>query len=1239
MDVAAGLNLRDLGRLVQDQSEKEDLKMVSFILMKELSAKGVDQAILWPNHQPKVYLPIADSQEWTAGLQGFLDQFCASQGSESGVFYLNAFTADDWAFDETNARVVGLTEDRLTIIIPPPAARYIFFVDIPWGNILEVALNSKTRIDLTLKPTTDSWTYVVNAEPSSNIEAVIDFGSSDDAKDTLKCIQDKCRASPTSAQRLSSQLPRSSDGPILSADADEDEMELKPINPSAGGASAALRERRSRLTIGRGSQRPTARNPGGGPSQTGGTGEQSQQRAGRPSGPRHSLLSSDVNENDGLNGLNPERRVSQKEIHGRDTGQPGQQRNNREVSMSNVEKDDGVNGDGEEEDGKEEDGEVGQVLAAPQRNTTDGVGRDKQDKPARVTGPSPHSDASEKRSSLNKKFRPSLKTTTATPQPRTQPAKMEHSANNTKFFEVPSESPEASTSSEKPKKGGGTKPTRGRLRKGQSRGAMAPMSRDRKRKGAKEGISDDDGDFKVPPRLGPTVTDSNRVTRSAAARNSVVTSDNQDNSGKMSENIVRKPKKTGLSQEVAMEISSADESESSAENAEDGAVSTRQTKAPSRIPLKVEALTLTTNKNSHVDVFRKPRLGIVEFDRQGARNQGHHQVHHTPAPTTPFPKTYSSGKPKTKKGVFGELIDSEEQLSAKWSLESKVTGKRPAEAGVSQGREKRKSTSSLDEKQEKQYQPSASLRPKSKGPETLPEGSTSTKASPLWKPDDNTAPFGCPSSPLARQPSPHVLQSPDQSFEGGQNVREHTHVPEKPKRDSRDLSMFANAPDALATQKAGGQPSSPPLVEDRPASFMQDTQTPRPLVSKPPLNNMAAMGKYRAELDEENGQSAAPSFKSQPIPAFTETTEPPYLPYSFLTQNVIQQATPRVEHQAQPYIHQKLQLTAPRVSFNVESNLPQEPRLEKPKRITRLNREAPYKHKKHIFTINEAPDSPGIPRAHQRSQVQPKSVLSSNRKKVPEPPEADSKAITAHVPQKMLGISKSLQTPAHPPADPFNGATPTPEKGKNETHFMRKLRGKLEAKGVEPVEEPLKPNDGNFGHGQFADEEDPDRTLVEMLDDDIGMGLEDDRSSSEESSSFEEVPDELTEEMVWEASLKPHQRDMFDVLTRISRHFIRHLVDAETAIEDIVSDYDRDTTHLIEQMEVSHRKEYETQRKALAHARTRMSGALTHINDQITSSEKHARSTLVGHNWEEQPAESKRQISKLNGILNQMGRK
>jgi len=79
--------------------------------------------------------------------------------------------------------------------------------------------------------------------------------------------------------------------------------------------------------------------------------------------------------------------------------------------------------------------------------------------------------------------------------------------------------------------------------------------------------------------------------------------------------------------------------------------------------------------------------------------------------------------------------------------------------------------------------------------------------------------------------------------------------------------------------------------------------------------------------------------------------------------------------------------------------------------------------------------------------------------------------------------------------------------------------------------------------------------------------------SSHSSTSAEHEPSPRTpprssqaEEMEWEATLQPHQRDMHDLLMRVSKRVLRHVVDNETAVTDIADVYANDGEHYVNEL-------------------------------------------------------------------------
>ncbi|KAK7558621.1 hypothetical protein IWX49DRAFT_553776 [Phyllosticta citricarpa] len=272
-------------------------------------------------------------------------------------------------------------------------------------------------------------------------------------------------------------------------------------------------------------------------------------------------------------------------------------------------------------------------------------------------------------------------------------------------------------------------------------------------------------------------------------------------------------------------------------------------------------------------------------------------------------------------------------------------------------------------------------------------------------------------------------------------------------------------------------------------------------------------------------------------------------------------------------------------------------------------------------------------------------IMSSNRKKVPDPPLASSKAITSHAPEHMLEHSKLLNTPARPEADPFT----SPKTCKGESAFMAMVRERTEAQGTRPVKPELEPQTpGLEALINARSENDPDKTLVnddEFLDDafsdtSVASTLDEDEAEGDE----DEEPCEKNRhpsEMDWEASLKPHQQNLSFILSRISERLVRHLIDSETAIEDVVAAYEHDGMQLIELMEQVHKEEYQRERGAVTKARTELSSVLERIDGKVRKDKKRYESRNNALNAEAAApsgalSKTKEQIRALEGILNDL---
>ncbi|KAK3197028.1 hypothetical protein GRF29_1536g305715 [Pseudopithomyces chartarum] len=81
------------------------------------------------------------------------------------------------------------------------------------------------------------------------------------------------------------------------------------------------------------------------------------------------------------------------------------------------------------------------------------------------------------------------------------------------------------------------------------------------------------------------------------------------------------------------------------------------------------------------------------------------------------------------------------------------------------------------------------------------------------------------------------------------------------------------------------------------------------------------------------------------------------------------------------------------------------------------------------------------------------------------------------------------------------------------------------------------------------------------------------------------------EETEWEASLKPYQRDLNTQLLRVSNRVIRHIVDSESAVDEIADAYAQDGERSLDLLLQGHEKESEAARKEVKKRKARIGRA------------------------------------------------
>ncbi|KAI4240336.1 MAG: hypothetical protein LQ352_007656 [Teloschistes flavicans] len=221
--------------------------------------------------------------------------------------------------------------------------------------------------------------------------------------------------------------------------------------------------------------------------------------------------------------------------------------------------------------------------------------------------------------------------------------------------------------------------------------------------------------------------------------------------------------------------------------------------------------------------------------------------------------------------------------------------------------------------------------------------------------------------------------------------------------------------------------------------------------------------------------------------------------------------------------------------------------------------------------------SPGSVAPRITHKKEARFIRSSNSKRHPSSPNAPSAILTGIEAHEAGPLDLLVNGQSHDflitskTQDPFIGA-----KNGQRTGFLDKLRRAHEGRGektkVAGHDTTLKQRPHRH---REAVEEDPDKTLVEDTKKPsrrhrraAPMTTE----SSETSSSHEQSQSSPSSEereaaaQRWRDALEPHQHNMLEVLSEISHELVGHLIDAETAVEDVVDDYQRRGNRMIERL-------------------------------------------------------------------------
>lgn len=164
------------------------------------------------------------------------------------------------------------------------------------------------------------------------------------------------------------------------------------------------------------------------------------------------------------------------------------------------------------------------------------------------------------------------------------------------------------------------------------------------------------------------------------------------------------------------------------------------------------------------------------------------------------------------------------------------------------------------------------------------------------------------------------------------------------------------------------------------------------------------------------------------------------------------------------------------------------------------------------------------------------------------------------------------------------------------------------------------------------DDSDPEKTLVNEDEvDDQSSGSESgasEVSDSEQGSETMQTPsqDNDVEKDQWRAALAGHQARLFDSLVEISHQLVRNLVDKETAVGDILSDYRRDGFRLIEQLKLDHLRQVKEWQNQIKQADSELRTNLEASHGRLSNYIRHLPQT--------RKQTSKRDMSAINRQFN-----
>ncbi|KAK7181409.1 hypothetical protein DPSP01_008711 [Paraphaeosphaeria sporulosa] len=155
--------------------------------------------------------------------------------------------------------------------------------------------------------------------------------------------------------------------------------------------------------------------------------------------------------------------------------------------------------------------------------------------------------------------------------------------------------------------------------------------------------------------------------------------------------------------------------------------------------------------------------------------------------------------------------------------------------------------------------------------------------------------------------------------------------------------------------------------------------------------------------------------------------------------------------------------------------------------------------------------------------------------------------------------------------------------------------------------EALRANNSEIGGDTLVDFEEPPQVQDEAFLPDLRsspppMGSPSSHSSTSAESEPKTDPPVTTsqaEEMEWEASLQPYQRDLKDQLLRVSNRVLQHIIDNESAASDIADTYAKDGRHSLDLLFQSHEQEFNAMHKDVKQKKANLNEATEKVLSKL----------------------------------------